>query len=278
LYIDLASFHLRITKRLTDGTYTSGRPLSTNRAHDGSLSQGDVVASGGQWWAVWREHVAPNGGPGDEFDQSDLFQAYTIGGTFHARQRITTNPGWDRGPTLALTPGSTFPLVLVWARAGDEFGPPAPSDLRRATGSPAGTWSSNVLATAGFTNSWPDVQVAGTTTYVTWNRDGRTVVADNGGGAFASHTFNTPGNPNFGFSPRVAVSAGTVVVGWTTVGTSPRPRAFVAERVGSAWTGTYASPSAATRTQILVGVDPVGGLATAVILSLGSRLYATNET
>jgi hypothetical protein len=277
LYIDLATFNLRITKRLTNGTYTSGRPLASGRALDSNLSQGDVVASGGQWWAVWREHVASGGVPGDEFDQTELFQAYTIGGTNVRRERITTNPGWDSAPTLALTPATTFPLVLVWSRSGSEFGPPSPSDLRRATGNAAGTWSSSLLATAGFTNFRPDVQVAGTTTYVTWNRDGRTVVADNGGGSFVSHTFITPGNQNIGFGPRVAVSSGNVVVGWTG-GTSPRPRAFVAKRVGSAWTGTYASPSSATRTQVLAGVAPIGGLATAVILSLGSRLYATNET
>jgi hypothetical protein len=277
LYIDFASSDLRITKRLTDGTYTGGRRLASGGALDSNLSQGDVVATGGQWWAVWREHVAPGGSPGDEFDQSDLFQAYTIGGTVHGRQRITTNPGWDSGPTLALTPGTTFPLELVWSRGGSEFGPPSPSDLRRATGNAAGTWSSSLLATNGFTNSWPDVQVAGTTTYVAWNRDGRTVEADNGSGSFVSHGFNTPGNQNFGFGPRITIAGGEVVVGWTG-GTGPRPRAFVAERVGSTWTGTFASPSSATRTQVLAGVAPRGGLATAVILSLGSRVYATNET
>jgi hypothetical protein len=281
LYIDVdsANFDLRITKRLTNGTYTGGRRLASGQALDSNLSHGDVVASGGQWWAVWSEHVAPGGGPGNEGQQSDLFQAYTIGGTFHGRQRITTTTTqWDDEPTLALTPGTTFPLVLVWDRGGSPLGPGSPLDLRRATGNAAGTWSSSLLATAGFFNFRPDVQVAGTTTYVTWNRDGRTVMADNGGGSFVSHTFNTPGNQNIGFGPRIAIAAGKVFVGWTAGGTSPRPRAFVAERVGSTWTGTFASPSSATRTQVLAGVVPVGGLATAVILSLGSRLYATNET
>jgi hypothetical protein len=112
------------------------------------------------------------------------------------RRRITTIEIWaplsPSSRRLALTPATTFPLVLVWSRSGSEFGPPSPSDLRRGTG--------------------------------------------------------------------------------------PRPRAFVAERVGSTWTGTFASPSSATRTQVLAGVAPREGLATAVILSLGSRLYATNET
>jgi hypothetical protein len=102
------------------------------------------------------------------------------------------------------------------------------------------------------------------------------VVADNASGSFVSHTFLTSGNQNPGFGPRVAVSSGNLFVGWTAGG-SPRPRAFVAKRVGSTWTGNYASPTSATRTQVLAGVAPNGGLATAVILSFGSRLYATNE-
>jgi hypothetical protein len=273
LYVDIARLELRITKRLTDGTYTAGRLLSTHVGADGSLGQGDVVASGGQWWAVWREHVAPGGTPGDEFDQTELFQAYTVGGTLHGRQRITTNPQWDSAPTLARTPASTFPLTLVWARGGSDFNP-GQTDLRRALGNAAGAWSSSSLATLGVLNFWPDVQVDGTTTYVTWNRDGRTVAADNGGGSFASHTFNTPGIQQA--PPRIAVSSGSVSVGWT-VQTSVPFRAFVARRVGSTWTGAYASPSSATLPQFLQGVAPKGGKATAVILSIGSRLYATNE-
>jgi hypothetical protein len=230
------------------------------------------VATGGQWWAVWREHVAPNGGPGDEFDQTDLFQAYTIGGTFHGRQRITTNPAWDSAPTLARTPAGSFPLTLVWARGGSDFGASA-ADLRRALGSAAGSWSSSTLATAGFLNFWPDVQVVGTTTHVTWNRDGRTVAADNGAGGFVSHTFGTPASQSD--RPRIGISSGNVVVGWST---PPTPvRAFVAKRVGGSWTGAFASPTSATRLQLLQGVAPTGGNATAVILSFGSRLYATNE-
>jgi hypothetical protein len=275
LYIDFTSFDLRITKRLTDGTYTGGRLLSTQRGLDGTHAKADVVATGGQWWAVWREHIAPDGSKGLEDDQTDLFQAYSIGGTLHGRQRITTNPAWDSTPTLARTPAGTFPLTLVWVRGGSDFGPPNPHDLRRALGSAAGTWSSSTLTTNGFYNLSPDVEVVGTTTYVAWHRDGRTVVADNASGSFVSHTFNTPAELTRLYVPRIAVSAGHVFVGWTTT-SSPR-RAFVAKRVGSTWTGTYASPSSATRTQILVELAPKAGLATAVILSFGSRLYATNE-
>jgi hypothetical protein len=274
LYVDIARLELRITKRLTDGTYTGGRLLSTHVDFDGSSAQGDVVAVGGRWWAVWREHVAPGGIPGDEFDQTELFQAYSIGGTLHGRQRITTNSQWDSAPTLAAMPGTTFPLTLVWARGGSDFGASA-ADLRRALGSAAGTWSSSTFATLGTLNFWPDAQVVGTTTYVTWNRDGRAVAADNGGGSFVSHTFNTPAIQHA--RSRIAVSAGTIVVGWTAP-TATTFRAFVAERVGSTWTGTYASPSSATRLQFLQGVAPRSGRTTAVIVSFGSRLYATTET
>jgi hypothetical protein len=273
LYVDAASFALRITKRLANGTYTGGRPLSTFAGGDGSLAQGDVVAAGGHWWAVWREHVAAGGGPGDEFDQTELFQAYSVGGTLHGRQRITSNPLWDSAPSLARTPAGTFPLTLVWARGGSDFGA-EPADLRRALGSAAGTWSSSAFATAGALNFWPDVKVVATTTYVTWNRDGRTVVADNAGGAFTtSHTFAAPAMQNH--PPRIGVSGGSVFVCWTVPTASAR--AYVAKRVAGSWTGAYASPAAATALQILLGVAPRGGKATAVILSLGSRLYATRE-
>jgi hypothetical protein len=52
----------------------------------------------------------------------------------------------------------------------------------------------------------------------------------------------------------------------------------VAERIGTTWTGATASPAGVTRLQLLQGVSAVGGTATATILSLGSRLYATTET
>ena len=61
LYVD-ASLNLRITKRQSNGVYIQGRLLSTNVRFDGSNAQGDVVATGGRWWAVWREHLAPGGG------------------------------------------------------------------------------------------------------------------------------------------------------------------------------------------------------------------------
>jgi hypothetical protein len=271
LYVDTA-LNLRITKRQSNGVYIQGRLLSTNVRFDGSGAQGDVAATGGRWWAVWREHIAPGGAPGDEFDQTELFQAYTIGGTYVPRERITSNPSWDGFPSLALTPGTTFPVRLVWKRGGSDFGA-SEGDLRRALGQPDGSWISTTLATAGFLNTWPEVQMLGTTTYVVWNRDGRTVQANNASGSFLSYTFATPAAQNH--RPRIVVNPGHVVVGWTTPGPF---RAFVAERVGTTWTGATASPAGVTRLQLLQGVSAVGGVATATIVSLGSRRYATTET
>jgi hypothetical protein len=117
------------------------------------------------------------------------------------------------------------------------------------------------------------VQVVGRTTYVTWNRDGRTVQANNASGTFLSHTFLTSAAQDQ--RPRIAVAAGQVVVGWTTQAPF---RAFVAERTGTTWSGKVASPAGVTRLQLLTGVSARGGTADASILSLGSRLYAVTET
>ena len=273
LYMD-QNLNLRISKRQANGVYIQGRQLAAraNVGPDGSTAEGDVVATGGRWWAVWREHVAAGGAPGGEFDQTDLFQAYTIGGTYVPRERITSSPSWDGFPSLALTPATTFPIRLVWKRGGSDFGA-TEGDLRRALGDADGGWISTTLATAGFLNTRPDVQMLGTTTYVVWNRDGRTVEANNAGGSFVSHTFATPAVQSQ--SPRIVVAPGHVVVGWTTQA-SPF-QAFVAERVGTTWTGRVASPSV-PRLQFLTGVAASGGTATATIVSFGSRLYSATET
>jgi hypothetical protein len=263
LYLDTRPGQgIRITKRLTDGTYTGGRVL-THNWDSAFATQGDVVATDGQWWAVWAEFAG---------DHRELFQAYTIGGAAHGRQRITFNPSDDWAPTLALTPGSTFPLTLIWVRGGSDVGPEPPSDLRRALGNATGTWSSGTLATLGYGNAWPDARVVGTTTYLTWIRDGRAMYADNQSGRFVSHQFNTPAIPYD--RPRVGVSSGVVYAGWTATVN----RAFVAARSGGVWTGAYASPANLPRSQFLVGLVPRAGKATALNISFSSRLYATTET
>jgi hypothetical protein len=263
LYMDVRSSpEVRITKRLTDGTYTSGRLLSRSGAS--AYPEGDVVATGGRWWAVWTEYA---GSP----VQLDLFQAYSIGGSLHGRRRITTHPLWDSAPKLALTPGSTFPLTLVWVRGNIEGESATQTDLRRALGNASGTWSSSTLASIGFNNFWPDIAVVGTTTYLTWIRDGRAMYADNASGVFVSRQFLTPVIEH-GRS-HVAVSGGVVYGGWTAAVN----RAFVAARVGGVWDGAFASPANLPRFQFLVGLVPRGGKATALNVSVTSRLYAATE-
>src|SRR4051794_24007464 len=259
LHLDPAAGQgIRITKRITDGTYTAGRLLSSNWASS-SDTQGDVVATGGKWWAVWTELTGAA-------TQMELFQAATLGGN-RSRQRITSHPLTDWSPSLSLTPGTTFPLTLVWVRGGnlEGEGPDVQSDLRIAKGTASGTWTSAPLATLGHDNFWPDMRVAGTTTYVTWLRDGRAVEADDRSGHFVSHTFATPAIPHG--RPKVAVSAGRVFAAWTTGGS----RTFVAVRSGTAWSGGYASPASATRLQFVVALVPRGGKATALTVSFGSR-------
>jgi hypothetical protein len=265
LYLDIRPGQgIRIAKRLTDGTYTAGQLLSPNWAS--SLDTlGDVVATDGRWWAVWTEFV---GAPA----QLDLFQAYTIGGSFHPRQRITSDPLWDWGPTLALTPGSTFPLSLIWVRGNTEGESATQTDLHRALGSASGTWSSSTLTTLGLNNFWPDARVVGTTTYLTWIQDGRAMVADNRSGQFVSHRFTTPAIEHG--RPRVGFSSGRVFVGWTTTVN----RTLVAVRIRGVWIGVYASPAGQAGRQFLVGLAPRVGKATALNVGLTSRLYATAET
>ena len=87
----------------------------------------------------------------------------------------------------------------------------------------SGGFLERVTSPLTLSDFWPDVEVVGTTTYLTWIRDG------------TSH-------------------------------------------VGGVWTGAYASPANLPRPQILVGLVPRAGKATALNVSVTSRLYATTET
>jgi hypothetical protein len=251
LYV--ASDGVRITKRTAAG-FTPGRRLSTVGTGGAVEPRGDVIATGGTWWAVWHEPV----GPGGEFAQFELFQAKTYG-TDLGRQRITTNPLWDSDASLAKRPGGG--AVLAWERNDGPRG--ETSDIRVAT-SADGAWTSRAFATAGSLNTQPDLFTAGTRTYATWIRDGRAVEADNTSGVFRSHTFATPAS----FRPRVAVSLGRVFVIWTT----EPPRAFFAERVAGAWSGTFLSDPDRPG----LAVTGRAGKATVLMLS-GLRLFARTE-
>lgn len=243
----------RITKRTAAG-FTPGRRLSGFGLGSAIPPMGDVIATGGTWWAVWREPV----GPGGEFAQLDLFQAKTYGTDLN-RQRITSSPLDDSAPSLAKRPGGG--AVLAWERNDGARG--ETSDIRIGT-SADGAWSSRPFATLGSLNTQPDVFTAGVSTYVTWLRDGHAVEADNTGGAFASHTFATAA----GFRPRVAASGGTAFVAWST----PGERTFFAERVGGTWSGAYLSDPP----RPAFAVTASGGKATVLMLS-SLRLFARTE-
>jgi hypothetical protein len=73
--------------------------------------------------------------------------------------------------------------------------------------------------------------VVGTTTYLTWIRDGRAMFADNQSGRFESRRFNTPVIPHG--PSHVAVAGGVVYGGWTATVN----RTFVASRGGAVWDG-----------------------------------------
>jgi hypothetical protein len=248
-----ASDGVRITKRTAAG-FTPGRRLSSFGVGGAVDPRGDVIATGGTWWAVWDEPV----GSGGEFAQHELFQAKTYG-TDRNRQQITFNPLYDSAPSLAKRPGGG--AVLAWERNDGARG--EVSDIRVAT-SADGTWSSRAFATAGNLNTQPDVFTAGTVTYVAWIRDGRAVEGDNTSGAFTSHTFLTPAS----FRPRVAASLGRVFVIWTT----EPPRAFFAERVAGVWSGTFLSDPDRPG----LAVTGRAGKATVLMLS-GLRLFARTE-
>jgi hypothetical protein len=247
---------LRIGKREAGGAFSNGRRLS---AH--TVVNADLVARDGRWWGVWSETV----GAGSRA-QSELFQAGTLSDSPRARERITFHPLSDMTPTLALSPAADR-MVLLWARGAER------SELRSALGSFDGEWASRRFTDRSDANVLPDVAVTATTTFVAWQQvlSGQVPEADNQGGPFAGHAFLTPG-----FEPHVSFDGAVGVVGWTTEGR--RSRAFVAERNGSVWSGQFASPAGTTRDQYLVGLVAEAGSVTAVVASIGLRLYATTES
>jgi hypothetical protein len=250
-----ASDGVRITKRTAAGAFTAGHRLSSFGIGGAVTPRGDVIATGGTWWAVWDEPV----GPGGEFAQTELFQAKTYG-TDQATQRITFTTLCDAAPSLAKRPGGG--AVLAWERNDCQVG--QVSDVWIAS-SLDGAWTSRPLATGGNLNTQPDLFTAGAVTFIAFTRDGRAVEADNASGVFRSHTFVTGAS----FRPRVAVSLGKVFVIWTT----PDPaRTFFAERVAGAWSGAYLSDP--PRPGFVVTAR--GGKATVLMLS-GLRLFARTQ-
>lgn len=216
---------LRIGKRIdSSGAYSPLTPLAL--APIGFDFDGDVVASNGRWWAVWREPM------GVDRDQSALFQRHTLLGV-EGRTQITSS-AVNFAPTLAYAAGR---MTMVWVQ-GVPVQPndPAQTDLRIAD-STGGAWQSRPFASLGLQNLQPDLTVYSGTTWVSWTRDGHTVVADNAGGTFYSRTFAT-----VGVGSTVAVSGSHVFVAWHA---TVADRAYLAELSAGTWTGSQvaATPS-----------------------------------
>jgi hypothetical protein len=238
-----------IGKRTNAGAFNS-RVVDTFGG-GGLFPTGDVIARDGQWFGVWSKQV----GPGGEFAQTELFQ----GGTVFPVRRLTTTSGNvdDLEPSLAYS--GTTP-VMVWTRCQSPA-VPGPSDiwLAKFTG---GTWQSRVLASAGFLNYLPDLQVSGGVAAVTWNRDDRVVVASNPTGSFTSHTFNT-----LGIAPKVAASISPttpddIFVSWTAFGpVGGDDRVFFAETASSSVTGTWHGTHIAPAGTFSFAVGAAGGKA-----------------
>jgi hypothetical protein len=280
LFVNRSDLSLRIAKRTTGGTFGATRVLSDRVSSDGTLLSADLVASGGRWWAVWREHVTATGGEGDEFAQTELFQAYTFGdGKLHPRERVTNRPEWDGAPSLAMSTtasGPGYPIRMVWTRGESDFGGTGTgTDIWIATATKPGVWSSSkAMATLGTNNFWPDVVIAGSKTFVTWNRDGRTLAAYDSGSSWVTKSFLTLGIQHI--APRIDARDSTVAVAWTAV-SGASYRTYLAELAGGTWTGSWASaPTAAL--QFLVAVGTQGNKSRAFTFTDGAALSVMYES
>jgi hypothetical protein len=252
---------IRITKRTAAG-FTPGRIISPVGFGARTVPQGDVIASGGTWWAVWTEPTNPA-----VVSSAELYQAKTFGAD-QPRRRLTTNSVDDVEPTLVFRPGGG--AAMFWTR-WNSFQNPTASDIRKAT-SDDGAWSSAPFATLGTVNTAPDAAVAGRTTYVAWGRDGTVKVADYVGG-WRSVTLDDPAALEG--SPKLAVSGGQVFAGWNKVNPATFARRVrVAERAGGTWT---TATLGAAGDQLVHRVVSANGRAT-VLLSDWTRLLARTET
>jgi hypothetical protein len=255
---------IHITKRTAAG-FTGGRPLWMGIA---SGTTADLVAAGGNWWAVWSHGY----GPGGEFAQAELVQALTLGrGHFHdgiSGQRITFNPQSDRSPSLTLLPngGSGGQVLMAWVR--DDGARGEQSAIRYARAAFDGRWTSQSYPTGGRADS-PDLFTYGPVVFSAYQRDGRIVQATNPPSGIVSNRFMTPGH-----GPRVASSYGKTFVGW------------VSSRSGHIMVGEATAPGVAgeldltptARPQALLAVTGRGGKATVIGASFGThRVWAATQ-
>lgn len=183
---------------------------------------GSVVARDGRWWAVWAGRVS--GG-------ERLYEAGTLLGSATARP-ITAGPN-DRRPDLALRPGGG--LVLTWARLTLRDGNFS-SDVRLATRTGTSWQSRSLSLEPGSLH--PRITSSSRFTYMTWQRNGRPVIASNESGVMRARVL-TDGPCAAG--TRIGVSGSTVFLAWNScVGPNTPSEVYLAERRGGAWSRTTA--------------------------------------
>jgi hypothetical protein len=216
-------------RRDAAGDYAAPRRLSRHGLTGAVIPSGDLIASGGRFWAVWNEQV----GPGGEFAQTELFQSQNIGSGHYfdgvmKRTRITRSRAGDDTPTLVAAPlgKGEATYALAWSRNDGAQG--ERSVLRFARATADGKWAKTTFARRGY-NAWPDLFAAKNALWLTWTRNNRPVVTHETAGGWADgKTFRH----HRGMTPAVSVSARRPVVAWTSL----RPRDVkVAERRDGDW-------------------------------------------
>jgi hypothetical protein len=252
---------VRVTKR-QGTTFTAGRALGGRSAH------GDVIATGGRWWAVWSQQGRlPSGAA-----TTDLWQAKTIGTASGSRRITSLDSNLDTRPSLAHRPGGG--AVLFWSRS--PMSASGTAELRLAT-STTGDWQSRVFVArvAGVGN--PQVTSSGRTTFLLWTIGRTAFSADNRRGSFYNHRFLTPAYSNLS----LAASGGKAFALWNSAPLAPASwgswSVFFAEQTSSGtWSGRNATVYPST-VQIPLALSTTGGKAT-LIVGTGIRLFARTQS
>jgi hypothetical protein len=253
--------NVRVTKRDATG-FTGGRLLSTRGANGAVIPEGDVVASAGEWWAVWTEPV----GPGGEFAQRELFQSRTLGPGDQGRARVTTNALDDLEPSLTLAPSRDGRVLMAWTRA--DLGRGDVSALRYAGAVPGGAWSSRAWTGPSTFAYQPDLFTYGVSVYGSYVRNGSITQAVNPPSTQVSNTWGG------GFGARAAASGSLSWVAWTGL----NDHVFVGQATAPGVHTTLDLTPAAGRQQLL-SVSGRAGKATVVAVSFTSdRLWAATQS
>jgi hypothetical protein len=250
-------------RRTGPGAYTRPQALSTFTRPQAALPSGDLMVSGGRWWAVWSEHVGPAGMPA----QAELFEAGTLARAPVAKRPVTSHPHGDIEPSVMFDPDRGA-LTLAWVRRAPGA---LVSELRVAHARPGEPWSSRVVSRPGTLNLNPTLALSGDRdgegVTLAWQQDLRVVLSVQGADPEVVSSAA-------GVRPHLTVAEGEVRVGWTEPGT--RGRAVVAEPGGDGWAERVLAPELRTD-QTLVGLTGTReGVGNAMVLTKRGELYAAS--